>query len=280
MKPKPLDDYKCFDAAIKDIYNAYPTSFVTVTSIGGTYETRICNRTISGGGFDEFYDAQQSPYSDCLTEPTEWAVLTNKLEVNGVDYTGTFPYNEEEPFDIQQTVTWHREVIDIPCSDGLPAEPPFGDSWDLISDDCATDGTAKYWRAPVSSSTVLGDYTRGTLLSTVITRAITSLSCGLTVKSDFFNINPEGDAPSNIAYTFAEAYLHNLTFHQKSDIKNKNASNPSTSAAWEFKVSELIEDLRRIFNVRPKIVDDVLIIEHVSFFTSSAGRDLTGSKLT
>ena len=45
--------------------------------------------------------------------------------------------------------------------------------------------------------------------------------CGLTVQSDFFNINPPGLNPSNSAYDKAFLELQELVVFQKSDIKSE-----------------------------------------------------------
>jgi len=102
------------------------------------------------------------------------------------------------------------------------------------------------------------------------------MDCTLTIKSDFFNINPVGDAPSNKAYTFAQENLHYLSVHQKSDIKRKTASNGSTSASWNIKVKDWFEDLYKLFFVLPTIEGDTLILEHYSFYQASLGLNLVG----
>jgi len=87
--------------------------------------------------------------------------------------------------------------------------------------------------------------------------------CGLTIKSDFFGISPDGTAPANKAYAYAADFLHDLLLYQASDIINANASTNATRLEMSFE--QFFSNLRK-FNVEIVASDDnVLRIEHVSF---------------
>ena len=280
VKPEVDDGYKCFLDYIKEkvgIFSAAPV--VSSVAIGGTYEEQTCYRTQAAADCVTFTTWYNTPYSACLAVAADWCLVENRVYLDGV--LANLPDCVTPPYDLTQETDWHREVIDWPCNGGVggtPVAPSYGSGWTLIQDDCATLGTAKWWRCPASTS-ILSDHSNGRLLNDVLEFMVAGSSCPLTVKSDFFNINPLGDAPSNIAYTYALANLHYLTIHQKSDVKRPSATNQAGTAAWVVKPKDLFDDLEKIFNIRYIIEDGVLILEHVSFFTSGLGLDLTGEPI-
>lgn len=273
VKPKTDDIYKCVEDGLKEDVNIFTSGNVTkVYGLLGSLESQTCN--VAFATWDENQGTPPpfvglTPLTSCLSDPTAWCVVSDDVEIINEGYP-----NGVYTIDYRQTTVWHREVITTDCVAGVPAPPPSG-SWTLLTDDCGGSNTSTFWRCPLSGSVVVGDYDRGRLFSNVIQTIVTSFGCDLQVKSDFFNINPLGDAPSNIAYDYAVNYLHNMTVHQKSDIKDKNTNTPSTSAAWELKADDFFSDLRRIFNVYWDANDTTLILEHYSFFTSEIGADAT-----
>ena len=98
--------------------------------------------------------------------------------------------------------------------------------------------------------------------------------CGYEVVSDFFGINPDNTAPSNIAYNYAAQFCHEISIHQITDIKRPNASKPEF--IWPFTFKKLLEDLQTMFNVR-WVIDsgNILRIEHLSYFDNRNMLDLT-----
>ena len=280
VKPDPNDQYACYEDIKDDEVNVYSALPVTeVTSLAGEYETRTCTQFFSGVFFDDYYEGIEDPDTSCLPDPDNWALKQLRTIVNGTEYTDSYPYTEEEPLELELIWEWHREVIDYPCDGLTPEAPPIGSGWQLAEDNCAVDGTAKWWREPVSNQEPVGPYLQGRTFSSIIDRALGQMNCSLEIKSDFFNINPVGDAPNNKAYTFAEDYLHNLTVHQKSDIKDKNSSNPSTFPSWVFTPEDFFNDLGYLFNAWFIIEDGTMILEHYSFFTSTVGADDSAIKM-
>lgn len=274
-KPEPIDDYKCFEDGIKEEQNIYTSgTVVTVTAIGGSYEEETCVNIITPADCDDFQQALQIPYDGCLAEPSDWCLKSNTATFNNQDNCDN-PTGDDL---VRQTTVWQREVLNWPCSGGSPQAPAYGTGWQLLTDNCAGDGTADWWRCPINSA-VVGDYDQGRTLENVMVKILANLGCGLTIKSDFFGINVAGDAPSNAAYDYAIANLQNLTVHQKSDIKRKNDPNPSTEPAWVLKAKDWFEDFQKIFNVWFIIEDDVFIWEHYSFFTTSVGMNLTNTPM-
>jgi len=280
VKPDPADDYTCFEKALKSEVNIFTSGGeVTVTAVGGTYETQTCSNLSLTTGCTIFNQAISTPLNDCLTEPSEWCLKENIVLLDG-QQVGVCDKEPDEGATVEQTTRWHREVATVDCVGGVPTAPLWGSGWNLLEDDCGGSNTSTWWRCPpISNGTLLGDYTRGRTLEGVLNTLLSQMGCGLSVKSDFFDINALGDAPVNVAYDYAAQYLHHLTLHQKSDIKRPDATQGSTSQAWDLKPKDFFEDLQKIFNVWYIIVDDVLILEHYSFFTSVLGWDLTGESM-
>lgn len=148
-----------------------------------------------------------------------------------------------------------------PC--GPSGEPPF------------------YWCPSATSGTeVLYDQNR-TLLDVL---TLFSDACSLTeVQSDFFEMNPPGDAPGYVAgYNYVTGELNKVAhihIAQKSDIIDPDASNPATKGMITF--SEMANMLREVFNVFWFIDGTNLRFEHYSYFvrTANPSFDLTSAGL-
>jgi hypothetical protein len=132
----------------------------------------------------------------------------------------------------------------------------------------------------------------GALVSTVVSWAYFSwmtynkgstlgkMMVGITVKSDFFDLNADASAPSNAAYTAAAAYCQNLVVFQKSDIKRHDASDQARRPAFRMKLADLLNDLKTMFNLDWTITDAgaTFRLEHVSYFAPGSGNDYTTAK--
>jgi hypothetical protein len=193
---------------------------------------------------------------------------------------------------------WARETLTVNC-----AITPAGD-WTLISDDCGTLGTRTYAR-PVTiydctfiDNTIGGgsvyeiDYERscsvvgltgygaltidnGVLLSEALQMFVNKLCPSLTVKSNFFQINP--DIVSTVNYVTGQpTYTNQLILFQKSDVKRPNSTGNATKAV--LTMEKLIKILAEMFNVHWVIEGSFIRFEHVSFFDSLSLLDLTVPK--
>lgn len=97
--------------------------------------------------------------------------------------------------------------------------------------------------------------------------------CGYTVVSDFYNINPDATAPVNDPYAFAAEHLQNLMLFQKTDITNPDAFQDATSA--KVTRETLLKDLKGLHNIDIRIEGTTVRIEHLSYWTTQNGIDLT-----
>ena len=95
--------------------------------------------------------------------------------------------------------------------------------------------------------------------------------------SDFFTLNADDTNPSNDAYDTAKVNLPEIILYQKSDVRTPDASANASLGLWDLK--SILTHLKLQFNVEPRIVnsDNDLRIEHVSYWASSVGLDLTVS---
>lgn len=241
---------------------------VTVQPFIGTLETLDCTDT------DSVYSLRF--ISSCLTAPTAaWTVNRNQCEL----IISTYHY----------TTTYVREKATIDCVSGSAVAPP-GDGWTLLTDNCPTNSV--WVRAPQTiidnaASTIVEDESydiyydvvggtfteidNGVLLSDVLKN---NLNCsGLTVKSDFFGINADATYPSGNVYTEALENLQDVIIWQKSDVKRPTATENASQGAWTY--AKLLSSLREQFNVRWRIASGVFRLEHVSYFSSAQGMDLT-----
>ena len=249
VKSEVLDVYKCFEDGLKDEQNIFSSGTITTAfGVGGTYETNMCfsaftqwrQNTEGNNGIPPPTAVTPNPLDGCLNGVTEWCVSSNSINVTSEYYDPTNGWTIE----YEQTTIWHRELATTDCVGGVPQPPTIGTGWAVLDNNCSTDNTCVWWRCP-SSGIIAGDYTRGRTFSGVVNRVLLNMGCGLTVKSDFYNINPVGDAPTNGAYTYAASNLHNLTIHQQSDIKRKNDISGSSSAAWDIKAKDFLRIYRK-----------------------------------
>ena len=167
---------------------------------------------------------------------------------------------------------YHRYQEAGTCSGATPVEPDTYNTWTLLTDNCPT--SSDWWFCPADGR-IPYNFPNGRLFSVVLQHLVSDTGCGLTVVSDFFDINPDATAPSNDAYTAAAAYCHNLVVFQKSDVKRHDASDPSKQPAWEMTLEDFWADIKAMFNLDWKVDGSTLRIEHVSYFAASAGNDYT-----
>ncbi len=263
VKPEELSSSTCYEQGLSDSYSAYTAAIVSTSAIGGTLEELVCTNINNHGTFADYDYMIANPDDSCVPIMPEfdWCLQSNIVTESGVDYTETRPPGPE-PLVLHQYTTWQREVVTTDCVGGLSVPPGFGTGWTLLVPDCGGSNTSTYWRCPASGSSVAGPYIHGRTLAGVLEEILEGMDCGLTVKSDFFGINPVGDAPSNIAYTFASQYCQNISVHQKSDVKRKTATNEAGVAEWTLSAEDFFEDLTKMFNVFVKIEESELILEH------------------
>lgn len=181
---------------------------------------------------------------------------------------------------------WARYAVTVGCSDPSP-----GSEWFLISTSCP--GVGKKYVKPVNVydcvTTETGPHNAETICQIVgqgtngivdngmalgdVLKAFTDKFCpGVTVVSDFFQINPETPSSTNYV-TGVQTKTDKIIVFQKSDVKRPSATQNATKAVWTFE--KCINAICKIFNCRWRVQGNTLRVEHVSFFPQNAGLDLT-----
>ena len=190
-----------------------------------------------------------------------------------------------------------REVIIQPSATVMPPD------WMLDTDNTILNGTKKWARipllnnytklyinnalpangvtirsrVPLFANDVMGDnifpskFDNGMKLGDVLNFFMYK-TCSLTVKSDFFQINPVNVSSTNYVTGLASLVNH-IVVYQKSDIKRPNNSENATIATTTME--KLILGLCKMFNLKYRIKNGVFELEHVSFFNKGTTIDLT-----
>lgn len=217
--------------------------------------------------------------SPALSTAQGWTVTRN--EINGVTQVSTSPALYEAQLNI----------ITRYCREYVSGSLPPGSGWVAVtggyartvvkildnnkSDFDPEDGKLLQYYNVVGLDTETGDQQpvdNGVLLSSLLNYF--ALEAGLSeVVSDFLNINPDSTAPSNGAYTASNPNLHYLALFQNSDIKRPGAFENASRGEVSFK--EILDMLRETMEVYWRVDGDTLRIEHVSYFESNNGLDLT-----
>lgn len=288
---KPADVYECankaFDVRENWLELVPSSSYIPVKISQGTLETISC--TDSAGTSTAISPEIPQFYKGCwgtgyTTDPNPDPLLAWKPIAHHQEqfYVGT----PLDPDIIQATTTWARETIDS-------ASPPVGVGWINLS------GTT--WVRPVNTMAVVQNYTQirdtvaidtidwesmainsapisnGRRLSDVLIAATDALNCDIDeFVSNFFDINADGTAPTNDAYTYATDNLSKVFFYQKSDIVRASASNDATR--FTFSMKEFLEEMK-LFNLSHAITNTAgvkkLRLEHYTYFNGANGIDLT-----
>ena len=253
------DVYDCVFRTWKTAVNVYDLDVVPVKPypITETYNITCLNNPCAITSAVTLYPV----------DPENWC------DVPELDADYGFSPNDDCDTGLGHDTCWHRMEAAGSCDGTTPVAPGPDDFWVLLEDNCPTGSS--WWRCPGGDvNTTNAEMQHGRLLSDVLQRVFDG--CELTVKSDFFNINPLGDSPANDAYTFAETYCQNITVHQKSDVKRPYSYAPASSKQWDMKPQDVLRDLKIIFNVDWDIDDSGnIILEHNSFFTASGSIDYT-----
>jgi len=118
------------------------------------------------------------------------------------------------------------------------------------------------------------DLVNGLRLNDIIEYAVGYCCPALTVKSDFFQINPFTVSTTDYV-TGEESFVNEILMFQKSDVKRPWAPEHATKGI--FTTESLFSWLKTMFNIRYRIDGDNFVIEYVTapYFVHALGIDLT-----
>lgn len=248
IEPILINPFSCIEDRGDEEVNAFDvaTSEVSV-KLNGTTESIRCQGNL---GEDPTF---------CSVDDVAWTVIFKKLHAvrhtNGTETT-YFDYEYVREYKNSSTplpYPW----INIGGTKYVRPILRYGyDKIEFNPDDNSTMITEK-WRYG-------GNLTNGFLLKDVIQGILNNICPTLTVKSDFFQWNPENSSTINYI-TEEQSQILNLVLFQRSDVKRPNAGQQATKAMVSF--NGLMNDLINMFNIAYDIQGDKFIIEHLSFFT-------------
>lgn len=243
----------------------------TLSLIEGSFEYTDCTTTLRIEDSDP--PPAPSMFSNCVPNdyPATWQFVKYEIEKRGI------PGEEESVW--SKKYFYSRIITTTQCDGGNPVMP-FGDGWIMISNNCPNSTT---WARPINLSNNL-DLTKlnnGRKLKDVLQYAT-----NLLVTSNFFSINNDNSNPNNAAYEYALKYLNDLHIYQKSDVRRLSPkAADDTDLVYQnatkaiYKLKDLLDSLRTIFNVFWYIDNSKLIIEHISYFQNNYMLDMTKESL-
>ena len=223
--------------------------------------------------FEETHSSTNNNVAPVITpagSPSEWCPNPLRFQIN--EYTDQEDAGGQSVtvYKYQHITTWGR-VVGI----GTPTEPPlYGGGWTHLE--------GNNWFRCVGVQAI--SCKNGRSLKSVIEYLLAQIpNVSISLKSHFFGWNVLGDTPlsisiaSNIAYEFAALWLKHLVLHQKSDVKRPFDSGVSQSQTWKMKLSDLLNDLKKLFGIDWIIEGTILRVEHISYFSKPIGINAVGA---
>jgi hypothetical protein len=272
---KCIDDGKSVKVNLFQlIYNRLT---VKTKSFQGTIQTQNCFQNSPSGVSSDYWCGTGDPYAQ------NWTLVS---------------YNEHSPDGVHHFVnsTWKREIVEIDCSETPDPE------WVLVEDNCGTTGKKKFAKSvtlydcqssfepndefgaysATMDCKVLG-YEGGTTsidngmhFSEVMKEILKGACPNLTLKSDFFQINPDNVSAINYV-TGKTSTVNNIVIFQKSDVKRPTAS--GNASKLEITLEDMLEVLLKMFNVKWRIEGNIFRLEHVSYYSKAVGTNVMSNEL-
>lgn len=311
VRPEVLDEYTCIMRALNKKVNVLQVAPVTATASvnlsiewGGAVAYAVpspCNHSyavdLDGGGNP--INGWALAYSHLMT-PTIGGVLVYWRERMNTICVGGSPVPPPgsgwtllaDNCEDDGTATYVRaptipytfgEPVPGTCVDGISLPPDNSCDWQLVVD-CPTDpdcdippgpaGPGPWWVCYAPEPT---EFPRARTLQSIANFLLEQSGCGLSeFVSDLLEWNAIGDAPGyapGVNYVNGRPNKYGaLVVLQNTDAIDPDASNPATIGEMSLK------DLLNLLAVGPRmqwaVVDDVVRIEHVSFWSSPTGLDL------
>ena len=274
---KCIDDGKSVKVNLLQLI--YDRKTVKTKSFVGTIETKNCSQNSANQANvpNDYWCGNGDPYSQ------NWTLVS---------------YYQYSPDGNHNTISniWKREIVEIDCSDTPDPE------WVIVEDNCGTTGKKKFAKSvtlydcqssfePIDefgaySATmdckVLGydggttEIDNGVHFTDVLTELVKKSCPNLTVKSDFFQINPDNTSSINYV-TGKKSTTKDIIIFQKSDVKRPTAS--GNASKLEIDLETMLKVLKIMFNVKWRIEGNVFRLEHVSYYSKSVGTNVMSNEL-
>ena len=196
------------------------------------------------------------------------------------------------------TITWVRQFTTRACVGGVGGTVPTLElpGWILRQNNCATAGNASFSKplpiffdvTPLVFNTTTWTKTNSFPGANLANNRISNVrsilptirtaveACGLTFRSNFFNLNASGASPSNDVYTNQAPLYRNLAVIQKSDLRFPNALSPATRGITT--IGKLLDDIATMLRVFWFIdTNGDFRLEHESWRSTTNGYNLTNN---
>ena len=272
---KCIDDGKSVKVNLFQlIYNRLK---VKTKSFQGTIQTQNCYQNSPSGVSFNYWCGTGDPYAQ------NWTLVSYNVQSN--DGVRHFVNN-----------TWKREIVEIDCSETPDPE------WVIVEDNCGTTGKKKFAKSVTlydcqggfdsidelgadsakMDCKVLGydgvttEIDNGVHFTDVVTELVKKACPNLTVKSDFFQINPDNVSAINYV-TGKTSTVNNIVIFQKSDVKRPTAS--GNASKLEITLEDMLEVLLKMFNVKWRIEGNIFRLEHVSYYSKAVGTNVMSNEL-
>ena len=247
FKPETEDKYACFtdnkDSKLNLLSTVVGDDRGTVTLSGGTLEYYECTKTYPGPVEDPEPCPQPSG--------NEWTLYYVKIISDDSGRTEEYKYARLNMGD----GTYQPAVVYNP----------------VISADPSGHGSQEVWSVAGADGSI-NSIDNGMKLRVCFQSFLDSFCSDLTLKSNFFQWNPDTETTTNYVTGVLSKVL-NLFLFQKTDVRTPDVSANATVADISF--ADLIKNICTAYNLRWDIIDNFFQIEHLSFWNKEQGLDLT-----
>lgn len=217
------------------------------------------------GGWDTYGDKitivsdVMEPTQTCITE-TKWARQVITMLASNPDPGGAWVFLGFEEIGLETYKKYARPAQTYGCvvtltDNNIPGQQANYESVCSIVGDSAN----------------IFSIDNGLLLSDILEYFVSQFCPSLTVKSNFFQINP--DVITDINYvTNAPSKVKHIMFFQKSDVKRPNSTQNASIGKINFE--KLMLAITEIWHLEWRVEDGFLKIEHPIFWEKNQGIDL------
>lgn len=275
-KTEPINEYTCYrDNKDKEVnLISLPINKAVVHHIRGTLE--FLNYTSTAG----YTIDNPAQFGGVAPYTLKWKCYKAEYFSNVVPHENKFYYAREVlvlPVGQNPGIEW-TVIQNLGANDKWARFPLLADYTKLyVNNEVPAAGNApiRYFGGELFAYNVVGDvlpgyFDNGMPLKDLLTYFVSNY-CGLTVVSNFLQINPT--EAFNLTYTFLDGLTFHHTVFQKSDVKRPNVSGNATKAVSTFR--KILLAVCNMHNLWWRIESGEFRIEHVSWFQRNPTLDTT-----
>lgn len=282
VKVAANDPYQCIIDRWDEKINLldYGTPVIIKDTVGELqYETCTLERVEEGRrqridrSSPEYFDLYTA--TECIEdEAATWVIVRNNVLREAVGVVQV-PRGSGDTTQLQYNVTITTEYIrEFFAGD----EEPPGGGWTAVDGGFARPVTTTSVFDEESGDFVavvnkIGEIPNALLFEEVLTNILQEFCPENSFVSNYFSINPDGEDPGNKHYLQAAEDYNEMYWVPKSELLNFGASDRAT-ATPEITLKKLLDDLYIFFSVKLGVKDDIIYLEHESFFRGEVKTNL------